>query len=321
MRPIRRRAALLAAPVLLAGHAAAQDLPRQVRFVVGFAAGGANDIMARLIAGKLNERVAGTTFLVENRPGAATLIAADQVVRAAPDGATLMYTSNSTVIAPLVNRGATLDPTRDFAPVVMAQSAPLLLLSRPDHPARTLAQLIEMAKARPGAITVSHPGTGAINHLSMALLSRQTGASFTLVPYSGNAPSLTALVRGDIEIASDGTFASAALLASGQLRAIAVSSAQRLAILPEVPTFAETIPGFVVMFWGGLLAPRAAPAPLLDRLNAEVNAVLRLPEVIERIRSFGAEPAGGSRAAYAAEIAAEWARWGAVVREGDIRAE
>jgi tripartite-type tricarboxylate transporter receptor subunit TctC len=330
MGRIGRRATLLggaAAPLLSDGGgplrpAAAQELPaRQIRVVVGFAAGGANDIMARLIAGKLNERLQGASFVVENRPGAATLVAAEHVARAAPDGTTLLYASLSTLIAPLVNRGSALDPPRDFAAVAMAQTSPLLLVSRPDFPARTLAQVIALAKERSGRVTVSHPGSGGINHLSMAMLTKQTGAEFTLVPYNGNHPSLTALVRGDVDLASDSPFAARSLLEQGAIRAVATTGAQRSPVMPDVPAFAETVPGYEVMFWGGLLAPRGTPEPILDRLNREVDAVLRLPDVAERVRSFGAEPVGGSRADYARVIAADWARWGTVVRETGARGD
>ena len=157
------------------------------------------------------------------------LVAAEHVARAAPDGTTLMYASLSTLIAPLVNRGSALDPPRDFAAVAMAQSSPLLLVSRPDFPARTLAEVIALAKERSGRLTVSHPGSGGINHLSMAMLTRQTGAEFTLVPYNGNHPSLTALVRGDVDLASDSPFAARSLLEQGAIRAVAVTSAQRSA--------------------------------------------------------------------------------------------
>lgn len=330
MGRIGRRAALLggaAAPLLSGGGgplrpAAAQELSaRQIRVVVGFAAGGANDIMARLIAGKLNERLQGASFVVENRPGAATLVAAEHVARAAPDGTTLLYASLSTLIAPLVNRGSALDPPRDFAAVAMAQTSPLLLVSRPDFPARTLAQVIALAKEHSGRVTVSHPGSGGINHLSMAMLTKQTGAEFTLVPYNGNHPSLTALVRGDVDLASDSPFAARSLLEQGAIRAVATTGAQRSPVMPDVPAFAETVPGYEVMFWGGLLAPRGTPEPILDRLNREVDAVLRLPDVAERVRSFGAEPVGGSRADYARVIAADWARWGTVVRETGARGD
>ncbi|MCX7368897.1 MAG: tripartite tricarboxylate transporter substrate binding protein [Alphaproteobacteria bacterium] len=308
MTAIHRRSALLGASALFAGAPAlAQNFPlRQVRVVVGFAPGGANDIMARLVAGKLNERLPGTSFIVENRP---------------PDGATLMYTSNSTIISPLVNRGSTFDPMRDFAPVVLAQEAPMLLLVRPDSPIRTVAQMIEAARRAPGRLTVSHPGTGAINHLTMALFQRETGTEFTLVPYTGNAPSLTALVRGDVDFAHDGTVSARSFVDSGQLRPIAVSGAQRLAIMPDVPTFAETVPGHVLMFWGGLFAPRATPAPLLDRIHAEVSEALRQPEVIARVHQLGAEPGQISRAAFAQMVAEEWERWSTVVRVAGIRAE
>ncbi len=324
MNGIGRRAVLMGAPVAMVGLSAAraQDLPaRQIRIVVGFASGGANDIMARLIAAKLNERIPGANFIVENRPGAATLVAADHVARAAPDGTTLMYASLSTLIAPLINRTSTLDPPRDFAAVAMAQTSPLLLVSRADFPAKTLAEVIALAKQRPGRITVSHPGVGGINHLSMAMLTRQTGAEFTLVPYNGNNPSLTALMRGDVDLASDSLFATRALREEGKIRAIAVTGAQRSAAVPEVPTFAETVPGYTVMFWGGLVAPRGTPEPLLERLNQEVNALLRLPDVADRVRSFGAEPVIASRAEYTRTIAEDWTRWDAVVRESGVKGE
>ncbi|MFC7691219.1 Bug family tripartite tricarboxylate transporter substrate binding protein [Paeniroseomonas aquatica] len=207
MDGIGRRGTLLGAPLLLAAGlrpAAAQAWPaRPVRFVVGFAAGGANDIMARLLAARLGERLPGTTFLVENRPGAGTLLAAEHVARAAPDGHTFLYASSSTLITLLVNRGAGLNPTQDFAAVAMAQSSPLLLVSRPDFPARTLPEVIRLARERPGRLTVSHPGTGGINHLSLAVLMRREGIELTLVPFNGNQPALTALVRGDVDLASD----------------------------------------------------------------------------------------------------------------------
>jgi len=322
MTRIGRRGILLAAPrVLAARQGLAQEFPlRQVRIVVGFAAGGANDIMARLVGNKLSERMPGTAFVVENRPGAGTLLAAEYVARSAPDGSTLMYASSSTVVSPLVNRTSTLDLPRDFATVAMAQSSPLLLVSRADFPAKTLPELIALAKRRPG-ITISHPGSGGINHLSLAVLMQQTGVEFTLVPFNGNSPSLTALVRGDVEVASDSLFATKPLLENGSIRAIAITSAERSPNLPDVPTFAEAVPGYEVLFWGGFLAPRGTPEPVLDRLNREIDAVLKLPEVIERIRSFGADPVGGSRAQYAEVLAADWVRWGKVVREVGIRGD
>jgi tripartite-type tricarboxylate transporter receptor subunit TctC len=319
---IGRRSALLDAPLALAAlprRAAAQAFPsRQIRIVVGFASGGSNDIMARLVASKLTERMAGTPIVVENRPGAGTLLAAEHVARAAPDGYTLMYASSSTLITPLINRGSTLDPTRDFAAVAMAQSSPLLLVTRPDFPAQTLAQLIALARERPGRITISHPGAGGINHLSLAVLMKQANIEFTLVPFNGNNPSLTALMRGDVDLASDSLFTTQKLMESNALRPIAVSSAQRSPARPDVPTFAETLAGYEVIFWGGFVAPRGTPEPILDRLNSEIDAVLKLPDVVERVKSFGADPVGGTRAHYTKVIAEDWVRWGAVVRETGV---
>jgi tripartite-type tricarboxylate transporter receptor subunit TctC len=320
---IARRRALLAAPALVAaGTARAQAWPsRPVRIVVGFAAGGANDIMARLLAAKLTERLPGSSFIVENRPGASTQVAADLVARAVPDGTTFLYTSPSTLIALAVNRGATLDPVQAFVPVIIAQNSPLALVCRADFPARSVAEFIALARERQGRLTVSTPGAGAINHLALVLLMRQAGFEVTHVPYAGNQPSITALMRGDVDVAHDGLFAPRAQLETGTLRAIAVTSAERAPAYPNVPTFAETVPGHVVGFWGGMLAPRATPESILDRLNIELDAILKLPDVIERTRSFGAEPAGGGRPEFGRILAQDWARWGQVVRENNIRAE
>lgn len=323
---MQRRAVILAAPTLAlgAGPLRAQPQPlawpnRPVRFVVGFAAGGANDIVARLLAAKLAERIPGSSFIVENRPGASTVVAADHVARSAPDGATFLYTSPSTQIAILVNRTATIDPMQALVPVVMAQSAPLALVCRPDFPARTVPEFIALARERGPRLTISNPGTGAVNHLAMALLMRRTGIEPTLVPYSGNQPSITALMRGEVDLAHDGLFTPRAQLQEGTLRAIAVTTVERSPLYPDVPSFAETLPGYDVGFWGGLLAPRGTPDAILDRLGEEVGALLTQPDVIARIRSFGAEPASGGRAAFARVYAADWEKWSQVVRDNDIR--
>ncbi len=318
------RRALLALPALtmLPRRGRAQAWPaRQVRIVVGFASGGANDIMARLLAAKFAAHFPGSTFVVENKPGAGTLLAADFVARAAPDGYTILYASTSTLITCLVNRNAGIEVPRDYAPIAMAQNSPLLLVSRPDFPARTLPEVIALAKQRQGRLTVSHPGAGGINHLSLAVLMRQAGIELTMVPYNGNQPSLTALVRGDVDMASDSLFATRALLENGSIRSIAITSAQRMPTHPEVPTFAESLPGYEVTFWGGLLAPRGTPEAVLEALNRATDAALKDPEVAARVRSFGADPIGGTRDFYATTIAQDWQRWGQVVRDINLRPE
>ncbi|NDG49452.1 MAG: tripartite tricarboxylate transporter substrate binding protein, partial [Rhodospirillales bacterium] len=259
---MNRRAVILAAPSLAigAGPLLAQTWPnRPVRFVVGFAPGGANDIMARLLAAKLGERMPGSSFIVENRPGASTVVGAELVARSAPDGTTFMFTSPSTMIAILVNRITTIDPMQALVPVVMASSAPLALICRPDFPARNVAEFIALARERGPRLTISNPGMGAVNHLAMALLTRRTGIEPTLVPYSGNQPSITALMRGEVDLAHDGLFTPRAQLQDGTLRALALTSVERSPLHPDIPTFGETLPGYEVGFWGGLLAPRGTP--------------------------------------------------------------
>lgn len=320
-----RRGALLGAtlawPSLRRSAHAQADYPnRPVRVVIGFAAGGATDIMARLVAARLAERL-GQPFVIENRPGAGTLVAAEMVARAAPDGYTVMYASSSTVVTPLINRGATVDPVRDFAAISLAQSSPMILVANNDFPPRTLAEIAALARQQPGLINLSHPGRGGINELSVVMWTRRAGIELTLVPFNGNQPSLNALMRGDVQLASDSPFATRPLLEAGRIRPIAVTGPRRSPILPDVPTFAETLPGYDVTFWSGFIAPSRTPPAILDRLNAEVDAILKLPDVIERIASFGAEPMGGSREGFARAIAEDWRRFAVVVQESGIRAE
>jgi tripartite-type tricarboxylate transporter receptor subunit TctC len=326
MTAIARRGAMLGTPLLLLGvrgrRAAAQDYPtRPVRVIIGFTAGGATDIMARLLCTQLTERLGGAPFVVENRPGAGTLLAAETVARAAPDGYTLMYASSSTVITPLINRGSGLDLPRDFAAVAMAQASPMILVANNDFPARTIPEIVAMARAQPGRITISHPGIGGTNHLALAVFAKREGVEFTLVPFSGNQPSLNALMRGDVNLAHDSLFATRPLLEAGRIRAVAVTGPRRSPILPDVPAFAESLPGYEAIFWSGFIAPRAAPAAVLDRINREVDAILKLPEVVERLHGFGAEPVGGSREAFQRVIEEDWKRWGEVVRETGVRGE
>jgi tripartite-type tricarboxylate transporter receptor subunit TctC len=247
------------------------------------------------------------------------LLAAEHVARQPADGYTYLFASSSTLITLLVNRAAGLDPTQAFSAVSMAQSSPLLLVSRSDFPARTLPQVIELAKQRQGRLTISHPGSGGVNHLSLVILMQQVGIELTMVPYNGNNPSLTALVRGDVELASDSLFATRALIEAGTIRPIAITSAERSPTYPDVPTFAETVPGYDVTFWGGIMAPRGVPEPILDRLSKELDAILRQPDVAERVRSFGATPVGGTRDHYAKVIQEDWVRWGEVVRASGIK--
>jgi tripartite-type tricarboxylate transporter receptor subunit TctC len=323
MERITRRGALLGAALTLpALHAAAQqDYPnRPVRVVIGFAAGGATDIMARLLSTRLSERL-GQPFVIENRPGAGTLIAADLVARAAPDGYTLMYCSSSTIVTPLINRGATLDPPRDFAAVSLAQSSPMLLAANVDVPVRTLDDIAALARKEPGKLNISHPGRGGINELSVVMWTNRAGIELTRVPFNGNQPSLNALMRGDVQLASDSPFATKALIEAGKIRPIAVTSAKRSPIFPDVPSFAETLPGYDVPFWSGFVAPARTPPAILDRLHGELEVILKMPDVIERIRSFGAEPVGGPREVFQQTIAQDWQRFAAVVAESGIRAD
>jgi tripartite-type tricarboxylate transporter receptor subunit TctC len=316
------RRGLLALPALMIPELARADAwPGRTRLVVGFAPGGANDIMARLLVAEYNALIPGGSFVVENRPGAGTLLAAQNILGAPPDGNHLLYASTSTLITALVNQKAGIDVPRDYAAISLAQISPLLLVARADSPANTLAEVIALAKRKQGQLTISHPGNGGVNHLSLALLMQQAGIEVTLVPYNGNQPSITALLRGDVDLASDSLFATRAPMEAGRIKPIALSSPQRLSTHPNLPTFAETLPGYAVMFWGGLLAPRGTPQAVIEAMNAATNQALAKPAVAERVRSFGAEPGGGTPDDYTKLIASDWQRWAPVVAAANIKAD
>jgi len=321
----RRGLAAASAGLALAGRSARAQTAswpsRPVRIIVAYAAGGSTDITARLVAAKLSERLGGASVVVENRPGGGTLVGTEAAARATPDGYTLLFATGAMIATPLLSRGAaTIDARRDFAPIAIVQASPLLFVANRDAPFRGIGDVLAAARARPGTLNISHPGAGSSNHLALELFKRMANVDVTLVPYTGNAPSLNALVRGDVPVALDSIISSRALMDGGQIRALAVTGARRSAALPDVPTVAESgVPGFNVTFWSGLAAPRATPVPILDRLNQEVNAIVRMPDVIERLKTLGSEPVGGSREDFTRLIEEEHERLSVLIREANIR--
>jgi len=319
-----RRGTLLAtgAAALLPRAAATQPaLPQTVRLVVCYAAGGSTDVTARIVAARLSERLS-RNVVVENRPGGATMVGTEAVARAEPDGATVLLATSALTIAPTLVGGGRFDPRRDLAPVGRVLDGPMLLVANPAFAPRTVAEVIAEARARPGTVNLAHPGNGSANHIAAELFRRTAGVDITLVPFNGNAPALNALVRGDVQLALDSLLSSRPLLDGGRVRAVAVTGTSRFASLPDVPTVAESgLPGFESSFWSGLLVPRATPAPLIAALNAALQQVLSEPDVGRRLRELGTEPAGGSPAEFAAVIAADHARWGDVIRAGNLRAD
>jgi tripartite-type tricarboxylate transporter receptor subunit TctC len=258
-----------------------QDYPaRPVTLVVPYAAGGGLDVLARQLAQKLTDRL-GKPFVVENRTGAGTVIGANSVAKAAPDGYTIMLgTSTPFAIVARVNKSLPYDPGRDFQPIVMFSNAPFMLLVHPAQPVHSLADLIALAKSKPGHYSYGSAGPGSPQHLSMELLKSMTGINVVHVPYRGDAASLRDLVAGHIPMMFGEPTPVLPLLRDGKVRALAVSATSRLGPVPDVPTVAEAgVPGFNFVSWQMIVAPAGTPRPIVDKLHTEFKAIVQLPDV------------------------------------------
>jgi tripartite-type tricarboxylate transporter receptor subunit TctC len=318
-----RRAALLGSGLLLAaGRAGAEDWPaRPVRIIVPFAPGGASDLLARLLAERLAPGL-GQPVMVENRPGAGATLGADVVAKARPDGYTLLYgTPGPQIVNPSLMKSLPYDAERDFAPIVSLVSAPNLLVVNPTLPVRTVPELIALAKAKPGQLTFGSSGIGASSHLAGELLKLKAGIDITHVPFRGSGPAIQELIAGRISFLIDTLLLFTEHRANGTLRAIAVGTVKPSSLMPDLPTIAETIPGFDSAAFNYLTAPTGTPAPVIARLNREVNGLLADPAFRKRLGELGLEPIGGLPAETGAFIAAERARWREVILAANIRAE
>jgi tripartite-type tricarboxylate transporter receptor subunit TctC len=306
--------------VALASAVHAQDYPsRPVRVIVPFAPGGPNDLIVRLVAPKLGESL-GQPFLVENRPGAGGNIGTDYVAKSAPDGYTLLSVGpGSLIINPLMGK-VPYDTERDFAPVALMARAPNALVAHPSLAARSVKELIALARARPGAINYGSGGNGSTPHLAAALFAAMAGIELTHIPYKGTAPATADLIGGQIQIAFLGIPAVLPHARSGKLRVLAVTGLQRSAELPEVPTVDESgVPGYEVNPWYGLLAPAGTPRAIVARLGAETTRVVRAAEMIVKLAAQGAEATGSTPEEYAAVIRADTATWTRVVGQAGLR--
>jgi tripartite-type tricarboxylate transporter receptor subunit TctC len=300
----------------------AQDYPsRPVRLVVPFAAGGPNDIIARLVGGRLSDAL-GQPIVVENRPGAGGNIGTDFVAKAPPDGYTLLSAGpGSLIINPLLG-SVPYDTARDFAPVSLMASAPNVLVVHPSLPARSVKELIELARARPRQLNYASGGPGSTPHLSGALFAVMAGIDIVHIPYKGTGPASADLLGGQVQMAFFGIPPLLPHIKSGKLRALAVTGKRRSPELPEVPTVDEAgLGGYEVSPWYGLLAPAGTPRAIVARLNAEVTRIVRGAEMREKLASQGAEPAGGTPEDYAAAIRADTATWTRVIKEAGLRGE
>ena len=314
----RRLLLLLAGTAAIPPLAARAQAPwapeRPVRLLVGFAAGGSTDVTARLVAAALSDRL-GQPVVVENRPGAGGNIAAEAAARSAPDGHTLfMGVSGILAANPALYRNLPFDPLRDFAPVSQIAFIPNLVVVHPDLPVSDLAGFIAHAKANPGRVHYGSAGNGTSLHLAGALLAARAGLALVHVPYRGGAPATTDLLSGKIQMLASPLVEAVAHVQAGRLRPLAVTTARRSPLLPDVPTVAETIPGFEVALWNGLLAPAGTPAPAVARLAAETAAALRGEELRRKLAEQGSEPAPSTPEDFARFIRAEIPRWTEIVR-------
>jgi tripartite-type tricarboxylate transporter receptor subunit TctC len=301
--------------------ASAQAYPsRPVRIVVGFPAGGGVDIVARLMGQWLSERL-GQPFIIENRPGAATNIATEAVVRAAADGYTLLLVHSSNAMNATLYEKLNFNFIRDIAPVASIIVVPNVMLVHPSVPAKTVAEFIAYAKANPGKINFASGGIGGPSHLAGELFKAMAGVNLVHVPYRGGGPAVNDLLGGQVQVYFASTPASIEYIKAGTLRALAVASATRSEMLPDIPTVGEFVPGYEAPTWYGLGAPKNTPAEIVDKLNNEINAGLADPKLRVRLADLGGTVMMGSPADFGKLIADETEKWGKVIRAANIKPE
>jgi tripartite-type tricarboxylate transporter receptor subunit TctC len=298
-----------------------QDYPNQtLKIVVPFVAGGGVDVVARILAPKLSEEL-GQSVIIENRGGAGGMLGAAAVAQSPPDGYTLLlgtgstHGTNSNVYSRL-----TYDPVRDFVPIVLVSSSPLLLIVPPALPAKSVDELIALARSRPGELSFGSYGTGSINHLGAEMFNSMANIQANHVPYRGSAPALTDLIAGRLHYMFDGVSTSLGYLQAGTIRMLGVAGPNRSPVLPDQPTISEAgLPGYDTTVWFGLFAPAGTPKPIVDLLNAKTNAALAAPRVKESLEKLGIEPVGGSPDVLARKVQSELQKWATIVREKNIR--
>ena len=309
------------APLWPIGGAFALDYPtRPVRFVVGYPAGGSTDIIARLIGQKLSERL-GQQFVIENKPGAGNNIGTETVVKADPDGYTVLLINPANFINASLYANLNFNFIRDIAPVASFNRVPNVMTVSKDVPARNVAEFIAYVKANPGKVNMASSGNGTSVHLSGELFMAMTGAKMLHVPYRGAAPATTDLLGNRVQVMFDNMPSIIGHIRGGALRALAVTTAARSPELPDVPTVAETVPGYEASALFGLGAPKKTPPEIIAKLNREINAVLADPEVHKRLVELGGEPLITTPEDFGAMIAAETEKWEKVVKFADIKVE
>ena len=319
--PVRTIAVIALAAVAVTGPALAADYPtRPVKWVVPYPPAGTTDVLARIVAQWLTEKM-GQTFVVENKPGAGNNIGVESVVNAPPDGYTMLLVNPANGINATLYKNLNFNFIRDITPVAGLVRTPNVMEVTAAFPAKTVAEFVAYCKANPGKINMASSGSGTSVHLSGELFKTMTGCDMLHVPYKGAGPALTDLIAGQVHVIFDNLPSSIGHIKGGRIRALAVTSEQREPALPDVPTVGETVPGYEATAWFGIGMPKGTPRDIIDKVNAEVNRALADPKLRERLAELGGKPIGGTPEDFGKVIAAETAKWGKVVISSDAKVE
>ena len=299
--------------------AAAQPFPsKSVRLVVPFAAGGSTDIVARTLAPRLTE-LWGHTVVVDNRPGGSTVIGTEIVAKSPPDGHTLFVTPAPFTIVPSLLKKLPYDPQKDFEPVTLINTTPLVVVLNPSVPAKNIRELAALAKSKPGALNFGSSGSGGSNHLAGELFNSMAGVKMVHIPYKGNAPALVDLLGGHVDVVFNGLTSAIPLIRSNKLRAVGMTSLARSGAMPDVPTLNEQgMKGFLAVAWNGITAPARTPREVINKINADVTRLVKTPEMIERLKADGSDPAGYSVEQYQQFLRYETAKWAKVIAAAGV---
>jgi tripartite-type tricarboxylate transporter receptor subunit TctC len=308
---------------LAAGASAAQQPwpAKPIRIVVPYPPGGFNDTLGRTLAAKFQDAW-GQPALVENRPGANTVIGTDTVAKAPADGYTLLVVAFPFAVTPSLIRNLPYDTVRDFVPIALCAQSPNILVVAPSLPVKTVGELVALAKAKPGSLSYASTGNGSSNHISMELFKSLAGVDLVHIPYKGSAPAVVDMLGGQVQVMFDNAPNVMPQVRAGKLRALAQSGAKRSAVAPDLPTVAEAgVPGYEVTVWFGLVAPAGTPRDVVNKLNAEVLRILAMPDVRERFMAQGVEPLGSSPEQFGEHIRAQMTKWARVVQDAGVKAE
>ena len=293
---------------------------RPIRMIVPFAPGGGLDISTRLIGQKLTERW-GQNIVVDSRPGAATIVGTEIASKAAPDGYTLLMITTTFAINPGLYPKLPYDPGRDFTPITQLNSQPNVVVVTPSFQGKSLKDLIGLAKAKPGELTFATPGAGSAPHLSAEMFQRAAGINMIHVPYKGIPPAVTDVMGGRVTMLFTTTISAAPHIKAGKLRAVAITSANRQASMPDVPTVGETLPGYRAEAFQGMVAPAGVPQAIVNKVAAEVARIVRLPDVTQRFQLDGADPVGSTPKEFAAFLKTEMQKWSKVIKDAGVKPE